>query len=435
MSKRPPAIAFFRMYNRLHSIFPHFIEKSEYHILVDFELDLPASDRIHNVQPLLHEPSINAAASGEIQARGAGIRSYLAKGLRQLPHSDSFSGAALDRFQTNALVGVERVFRYFAFFEKILERYDVKAVVCSPSYLIRHQAIIAAARHFEIPSIHCPHGSFPDPDYLLPEVADYVLMGDRLGLAELQRTRVSKTRAVVTGSPFTIPSCSEEEIVDPSRKQKAREAIGIQADEHVIIYAMMSMDAHYAVFPYSFHTLVENLQTVISAIQERIASGKKYKLFLRQHPSIKDSESEIAIKSIAAEMDFSQHFTILNNQKETLLDAADALISPVQKSSVVFDAFARALPVIALDITPRFPHRFSDTVLNTFLDVPLDASELVTCLSKVEDSSGTTEKAMNSFRFQRDNRLYTGESAAMNMVDFITDVAAGKHEESRFEIV
>ncbi len=435
MSTRPKAIAFFRMYKRLHAVLPPLLNETDYHLVLDFEVDLPPSERIHNIQSLLRDPSLEETVRHEMRTREVELASYVSRGLSQLPHSSSFSGAALERFCKNGNVGLERVFKYFALFEKIIEQFDLQAVVCSPSYLIRHQAIIAAARHFQIPSIHCPHGCFPEPDYLLPEVADYVLLGDRLGVEELQRTRVGPSKGVITGSPFTIASCTEQEIMDPERKRTARETLGIKADECALLYGMVGFDALNALFPYSYHTLVESLQCTIKAIQERMQSGKKYKLFVRQHPTMAVSENEVAIRSIAEEMGFSDNFILLNSQKEVLLDAADALVLPVPKSSLIFDAFARALPVVALAITPRFPHPFVDTTLNQYIDTPLDFRELVACLTRLDESSGISEKAISSFRFQRDNRIYTGESATANMISFITAVAGGNPDSTQFQMV
>ena len=164
MSSKPKVIAFLRMYDRLYSVFKPILENSDYSILTDCDLsslDLP-SDRVYSVKDYVDEKAFREKGIHEGNSRIDGVMLYLMRGLAGLPYANQFNEAAIGRLGSGVLEGMQVLFRYFYTMEQLVDKFDIRCLITSPTNIARSQAVIQVAKNHGIPTVHLPHGSFAD---------------------------------------------------------------------------------------------------------------------------------------------------------------------------------------------------------------------------------------------------------------------------------
>ncbi|MCB0344525.1 MAG: hypothetical protein KDD66_05395 [Bdellovibrionales bacterium] len=426
MSSKPKVIAFLRMYDRLYSVFKPILENSDYSILTDCDLsslDLP-SDRVYSVKDYVDEKAFREKGIHEGNSRIDGVMLYLMRGLAGLPYANQFNEAAIGRLGSGVLEGMQVLFRYFYTMEQLVDKFDIRCLITSPTNIARSQAVIQVAKNHGIPTVHLPHGSFADMDNFWPEPSDYFFKADDICLRTFERTQVSSAKPIVTGVPFNVSLVQPDEIAQEKRRLEARQALSLEPSENVIAFAMGGYESLNAALPAAYYLSVHSMQALIKAVHARNLSGKKTTLIIRQHPTMAKHEDAAAVESIARDLGMAEHVRVYGGDKEAVFDASNLFVVSSQKSSVIFDAFARAMPTLCFNIAPKLPHVFVDTELNKYVEVASSLAEIEVSVNRLlDDSARSAELGLRAYNFLRTNRAFTGERATDEIVKNILAIS------------
>jgi len=304
---------------------------------------------------LLDTSKIREQANIEANARRESLANFLTTRFKQLPYATDIPEVELQEVETTLHYSlVEMLFCTFAI-EALTEKYDIRCFVCNWSFLAENQAMIAYCQANGIPTLHIEHGAWTVPQTERPEPADYVAIADQYALEVFNLSKTSPAMAVVTGIPTNTLKVSDSDKETPKiNLEQARQTLGLSHltdNSTIILYASSWREGLYLSSACYAHKLVEAYEKFLLAVKKLQDSGKDVHVIVRQHPSIKKFESELAYTSIADSYGV-ENLVVNNEHKDACLTACDIVVSPLTQTSFVLDTFAFEKPFLSLNHFP-----------------------------------------------------------------------------------
>lgn len=419
---KEPVLVFFRLYDRLQPLVRRFVETSPYRILSD--IPLPAFDDRRDRVQLISEviPPIDAAVSADYDTRVGPLCAFLRSAVPELPYGCGFSADLLSGLESGFSNGLRKILYHFRTIELLVDKFDVRCIAVSPSHLDRHQAVVACARAHGIPTVHIQHGSYLGPDYQLPECADYIFLADSFGESIFERTRISNAKCRVTGLPYEAEIARGDAGENLRAMHEARTKLKLPAESEVLFYGLTWFDCLNASRAFDVASIISSFEAVLAVAKRREKSGKDVYVVVRRHPTMRAYEDWDAIMSLGDAVGFT-NIVPADGELTCALTATDVVLVNAPRTSVIFDAFACAKPVVALNFTPA--NADGEPVVDKLIDIANSIDDLSEAVEKLlNDHDARVQRGEAGRSFFSKYRHTGGDQAAERIYREISQIAA-----------